>query len=52
MRRICIGVVIGALVCATTSGATHSALSAASVAAGPAIHIEDVERSMSQNGLA
>jgi hypothetical protein len=46
MKRISIGVVIGAAVCAAASGAARSAPSTttADAPAGPTIHIEDVER--------
>jgi hypothetical protein len=45
MQRISIGDVIGALACATISGAANSASSPAfNPAVGPTIHIEDIER--------
>jgi Predicted Zn-dependent protease (DUF2268) len=45
MKRISIGVVVGALACAAISGAAHSSASpAVDPAAGPTIHIEDVDR--------
>ena len=45
MKRMSLGAVIGALVCVATSGAAQKEPSTAVVpAAGPTIHIEDVER--------
>jgi hypothetical protein len=45
MKRIAIGAMIGALVCVATSGAAQKEPSTAVLpAAGPTIHIEDVER--------
>lgn len=45
MKRIAIGIIIGAFACATLAGAAHAAPATASnPAAEPVIHIEDVER--------